>query len=96
MPKLGCKEALCFSTGRMENRIFPCWRKPHDMLMDMVVLGVSLSLAILAQERLEFVGRHCGKPCAYERPSSPSVAQVEQRSRCIIAWEGGVPRGLET
>lgn len=94
MPKLGCKEALCFSTGVMENRVFSRWGKPHNVLMDMVVFGISLSLAILAQERLGLVGRHCGELCAYDGPSSPSIAQVESSSRCIIAWKvGGVPRG---
>lgn len=57
----------------MENRIFPSWRQPHNMLMYVVVLGVSLSLAIRAQERLGLVGRHCGKPCAYDRPSRAQV-----------------------
>lgn len=59
MPELGGKEALCICPGGMENGVFACWGEPDDMLMDVVVLGISLSLAIPSQERLGLVVRHC-------------------------------------
>ena len=77
MPEFGGKKALCFRTGGMEHRVFACWGKPDNVLMDVVVLGVSLSLAILAQERLDLVVRHCREPCACDRPYKRVIALVQ-------------------
>ena len=93
MPELGGKKALCLSTGGMENGVLARWGKPHNMLVDVVVLGVSLSLAVIAQERLALVGRHRGGSSACDRLCSPGIAQSQGRPRCIYDRMEGWGRG---